>query len=495
MPMAPTGFPQLDPNNPIAALMAMQSMGFPMPGLEQMNQAMLGTGQQHGRGRCRDYDEKGFCQKGSNCPYDHGTDRVVVTDGTRPTWAVRAITHDLAEYDPTNANLMLDMQESVRTSGQPQLQASLDDQNFRGRGRGRGSTRGGRGGPRERGGMRGGRSSFSAAGPNHDTRNTSVVVEQIPQEHFTDASVRAFFEEFGPIESITLQEFKRLAIIKYADYASAKRAYESPKVIFDNRFVKVYWHKSSDLADKPAPNTNGNDGGEQPKQEDEEMAIDPEEFAKRQAEAQRAHEEKLRKLAEAESSRAELEKKQKAMAEERQNLMAKLAQKAGKKPTASPAPDGSNTQNDSTPGPQTREDKKEALRIMLAKLEADAQELGIPSHDSNTPAWQYGSYRGSSFPPRGRSSFRGARGRGRGGFVPRGGAPHWQGGSVARLDNRPKTVMVKVLDEATDLASESTGESLRAFLYVSYLPRPAIPLLWRPEQVTDLCRALALSPP
>lgn len=37
------------------------------------------------RKRCRDYDEKGFCMRGDMCPFDHGSDPVVVEDVSLPT--------------------------------------------------------------------------------------------------------------------------------------------------------------------------------------------------------------------------------------------------------------------------------------------------------------------------------------------------------------------------------------------------------------------------
>uniref|UniRef100_A0A3Q0QN51 RNA binding motif protein 26 n=1 Tax=Amphilophus citrinellus TaxID=61819 RepID=A0A3Q0QN51_AMPCI len=37
------------------------------------------------RNRCRDYDEKGFCMQGDLCPYDHGSDPVVVEDVNLPS--------------------------------------------------------------------------------------------------------------------------------------------------------------------------------------------------------------------------------------------------------------------------------------------------------------------------------------------------------------------------------------------------------------------------
>lgn len=96
MPPAPP-YP-FDPNDPMAALMAMQAIGFPpipvLPGglpplpfsptgfgPDAMSQALPGIAAQPARKngeRCKDYDEKGFCALGNTCPYDHGSDRIIV---------------------------------------------------------------------------------------------------------------------------------------------------------------------------------------------------------------------------------------------------------------------------------------------------------------------------------------------------------------------------------------------------------------------------------
>ena len=36
------------------------------------------------RPRCRDYDEKGFCMRGDQCKFDHGSDAVVLEDSSTP---------------------------------------------------------------------------------------------------------------------------------------------------------------------------------------------------------------------------------------------------------------------------------------------------------------------------------------------------------------------------------------------------------------------------
>lgn len=91
MPMPPP----FDPNDPLAAIMAMQAMGLPpLPGMPPLPQAGSSNAYPFGgqslspsqmprgntlRERCRDYDEKFYCERGDACPYEHGTDRLVAS--------------------------------------------------------------------------------------------------------------------------------------------------------------------------------------------------------------------------------------------------------------------------------------------------------------------------------------------------------------------------------------------------------------------------------
>ena len=103
-PPPPSPFP-FDPTDPMTTILAMQAMGLPsLPGfpggLPPLPQAFTpdtfgpGSGIGPGSGmptlpgtdgqltkpgvRCIDYDEKGFCALGGTCPYDHGTDHIIV---------------------------------------------------------------------------------------------------------------------------------------------------------------------------------------------------------------------------------------------------------------------------------------------------------------------------------------------------------------------------------------------------------------------------------
>lgn len=441
--------PQLDPNNPLASLLAMQAMGMTLPGMPQFPMPDMGQ-QMSGRSgeRCLDYDTKGFCALGASCPYEHGNDPVVVPNRAE-------------EYDPANAGL-----------AQNGRSASPRHAGFAERGRGRGRGRGDRGAAR---GGRGGRAAFSSAGPNHDKSITSVVVEQIPEEKFDEQSIRDFFSDFGTIEDLTLQSYKRLAVVQYADYDSAKRAYDSPKVVFDNRFVKVYWYKPDTLPKPPGggprPQRNGENGkstdGDVEMTEEEEK-MDPVEFAKKQEEAQRVHEERMKKVQEAQTARQELEQKLKAQAEERSKLLAKLAEKERAKTATPAAPstgDGQANGSEATLNGKSN-GQTEALRKKLAELESEAVSMGINPEEASAP---------NGFPARGRGGF---RGNSRGAWNPRGawrggrgggGGYNPRGGSVMRLDNRPKTVAV-VFPSGKEMDAE-TDEALKQYLlFVSSIP-------------------------
>ncbi|PGH16857.1 hypothetical protein AJ79_01501 [Helicocarpus griseus UAMH5409] len=479
VPTPPAGFPPFNPNDPIAAMMTLQAMGFPqmpgMPPLPGVPMAGGGPGQNQPRQqagsppasipqRCRDYDTQGFCVLGSTCPYQHGTDHLVAPAKDD-------------EYDPTKSNIVMDRPSS---SGAASGGFSRGGDRGRGRGRGRGD-RGGFNGPRRN------RAEFSQAGPNEDRSITTIVVEQIPEDKFNEQTVRDFFSEFGNIIEVTMQPYKHLALVKYDTWASARRAWASPKVIFDNRFVKVYWHKPSSKAE-----TNGARPGSSQsptRNKPEEQPFDQEEFERQQAEAQRQHEEKLRKRKETEEARLALEKQKEALLKRQQEEKAKLLQRLGShegsgSPDAqngtSPQKADSETGKASTPVDENVSEQTKSLRAQLAALEAEAKSLGLDPAAAASD---------SQYPPRGRGrgwgGYRGGRGayvpRGRGGYDPsfRGGyrgrgAPRGRGG-VLRLDNRPRRVAVSGVE-----FNPERDEALRQFLlgigeYDSIEPHPDQP--------------------
>lgn len=492
----PPGLP-FDPNDPMAGMLAMQhAMGFPpLPGMPLPPQAGSPTGfppfpaqnspasiappKQRINARCRDYDTKGFCTRGNACPFEHGTDLIVVP-GQQEGIIIGAQLANSAnngiEYDPKNS-VMLDIQRSPSdTNGH----TTFDSPRSNDRGRGRGRGRGDRGGPINTFTPRRNRADFSYAGPINDRSITTIVVEQIPEEKFDEQAVRDFFGDFGEIKEITMQAYKRLALVKYADWASAKRAYDSPKVIFDNRFVKVYWYKPDSL---PTPPANGFEKASSPAlSKPEEPAFDREKFERDAQAAQKKLEEKKALLKDTEAKRQELERQKEELArkqaEETKKLREKLAAKEGKSGAMSPAADaGENGASDNTNGIGDGKTSAmtEILRAQLATLEAEAKSLGIdPATTTEDASWALrGRGRG-----RARGSYRGwegfASGRGRGGYdaASRGtsfrgrgsGAYRGRGaGGMYNLDNRPKKVAVSGVE-----FDGERDEGLRTYLLVCF---------------------------
>ncbi|KHN97989.1 CCCH zinc finger and RRM domain-containing protein [Metarhizium album ARSEF 1941] len=395
--------PPFNPNNPMEAMMQMQAMGLPWPGMPGQQGWGVGGGavgrgaqRRKGRGRCRDFDTKGFCARGNTCVFDHG-------DG-----------HDEEdeEYDPVNV--------------------VIQPLNLEAPSRGRKTKRGGRKG--------GSRAPFSAEGAVNDRSKSTIVIENIPEEHFSEDKVREFFSQFGNIVEVSMQPYKHLAIVKYHKWAAANDAYRSPKVIFDNRFVKVFWYK--DEGDKlPASVPNGSSlaPGSGPDEMDAEPELDMEEFQRKQEEAQKQHREREDKRSELEKKRLDLEKQQQELLAKHQaeseRLRAKLAEKNS-------GPD--------TPGASGAD----MLRAKLAALEQEAKMLGI---DPNAEA------ESSEYPPRGGHGGRGYRVRG---FAPRGrGAMRGTAGRHAAyaqfsIDNRPKKLAIT----GVDFTPSDKDEQLRHFL-------------------------------
>ena len=311
-----------------------------------------------------------------------------------------------------------------------------------------------------------GRPAVAANGPVHDKTKSTIVVQNIPEQSFTDADVRGYFSQFGNVVELTMQNDSRLAIIKFDSWESANAAWSSPKVIFDNRFVKVFWHKDEGENAQKGKHANGtkNDAsnGDQSAEASKEPEFDMDEFLRKQQDAQKIHEEKTQKRQEIEKERQKLEERQKELVarqqEEKRKLQARLAAKNGNGTAAS--------SSDSKPSTQA-----EALRAQLAALEEEANSLGIDPNDAqdDSTAWT----------PRGRGRGRRVY-RGRGSFPPRasrgGYGYHGRGGTENRhaayaaysLDLRPKIIAIT----GADFTVPEKEEALRQYLFVSFITSP-----------------------
>lgn len=461
--------------------------------------------------KCPSFSQLGFCLVGPACPLDHGV---------TPSHA-NGTSDGQCKYPCTlqNADLYLDFAPDdlmnivpthLRSQGANNQLASP-----------RNNAPGQRGGSSHRGSRGrsacGRRAPFSYTGPSTDTGMFTIVVEQIPEQSYSHDNIKTYFSDFGEVDDVSMQDDRHLAIIRFSNHESARRAYESPKAIFDNRFVKVYWYKPDKHAmlfsSQYGAKVNGK--AESAANESQEPDFDPEEFQKRQEAAQRAHEEKTKKATEAAEKKAELDKRIKEHEEQRKRIFEQLNAKSGGAATTNDTvhereqgngEHGNDEAADRGADSAKSSARTEELRAQYARLVAEAERMGVPA-DDNTSESTTNHPLAHSASWRGRGGFSRASSRGRGAGTPyagfrggRGGA-RWPGYNpgqarpTSSIDFRPKNVAVTVIEDerrenghredaseetkegevSVDFSEDKCIEVLKRFLMVCLLSLPHHP--------------------
>lgn len=274
-----------------------------------------------------------------------------------------------------------------------------------------------------------------------------------------ESSIREWFSQFGPLNEIIVDPSWGKAVLVYADYDSAAKAWNDPRPVFANRFVKIWWKRSD------PPQESQKLSGAIVDQVELEIAR---EAAKK---AQKEHEEKQRRKQELEKKREELERQRVELLErqriERERLKEKIKQaeeKARDKArgvvtSASAAPavpsttessmqktvNGAEKTDKPTAASGEDSERKAHLQKMLTDLQNQvllsylrclfqAKALNIPPSEYTIPTLS---------DTRTKTTFRGSyRGRG---FIPRGGRGRGGGGASRSLDLRPKSIFVPAI--------------------------------------------------
>jgi len=341
---------------------------------------------------------------------------------------------------------------------------------------GRGGARGGRGGSMGRGGARG---TFEKRA----TSNTTLVIENVPVENLDLIKINEYFKKFGTITNIQIDVDSKKALVSYSQPSEAKAAHASPEVIFNNRFVKVYFQKLDDpgivakpkeVAPTPPLKNNFIPGQTSNK------FVRPDLASAKSKEAQDAASQKLDALMVQQKEIMTKLTTPSTKPEEKKSLMSQFGvlekeiKAATEEVRLSVSNANSNTSKDASPAVgsdssskwrEQREVKQreqldreleahsssgsgsttEELKAQLARLQEEAAQLGI---DSEAAAAGRGGFRG-----RVRGGFRGAPSRG---FSPynargRGGATR----ATMSIDNRPTKLQVSdIPSEAKEKAKE-----------------------------------------
>ncbi|EPY83151.1 hypothetical protein CB1_000594014 [Camelus ferus] len=219
--------------------------------------------------RCRDYDEKGFCMRGDMCPFDHGSDPVVVEDVNLPGMLPFPAQPPVVEgppppglpppppiLTPPPVNLRppvpppgplppsLPPVTAIRHGCSPKLCnqfCSYCSNNWHSSPASSCST-----------------FSFYCR-PNFNrtnspgfqkkvqfgNENTKLELRKVPPELNNISKLNEHFSRFGTLVNLQVayNGDPEGALIQFATYEEAKKAISSTEAVLNNRFIKVYWHR------------------------------------------------------------------------------------------------------------------------------------------------------------------------------------------------------------------------------------------------------------
>ncbi|CAE6421778.1 unnamed protein product [Rhizoctonia solani] len=478
-----------------------------------------GAGRSDGRDTrrqpCRDYHERGFCARGSQCIFSHG-EEAVTPMGFPPMmgmmgpnfmmpWMMNQLgagaydpnqsLMDMSTPRPPNGNMDVVMADGTSSKGDNVSEAKVmtpatsDVPQTNGTNVGRNpSMRGGHGAYGRN--MRGrvtpagswhgdadaldGQDSGSGSS-SEPRRDRTLVVEKIPQERLSLEELNNWFKRFGSVTNVAIDAPSAKALVSFSTHDEARDAWRSEDAVFGNRFVKLYWHRpmgnhgqaGAKLLAASAPIINNLSST--PKADPvpskppppQPVAIDPlqQKFERLMAEQKVL----MVKLTSAKpDEKQSIKTRLRELITELQEVSA--AMKNGSATASAPASKPASNQSSAPAqtngatatkkqeldsdldmmGTEPQESKDTGsggvnpeLQAQLKKLREEAASLGL--NTETTPSYSTPSYR--PYNPRGRGAW---RGRGRG-APPRG---------SMKLDNRPRTLVVKGLPDKPD-AKES----------------------------------------
>ncbi|KAK0166786.1 hypothetical protein PV327_004270 [Microctonus hyperodae] len=246
--------------------------------------------------RCRDFDEKGYCMRGDLCPYDHGTDPVVLEDvalsrvltfgphgaqapGTVPVTAVPEPPpgHNgnappphlpLASLPPPHLRNQHHSNMGAFAEYNPDA-PSMEPRLPWGRHPPPGSGIYGRGQrelisvpviphsnppevthPQSNPLKRKQTFDFNRLGPKqraiHNPTNCSLELKKVPRVLNNITQLNNHFSKFGKIVNIQVNfgGDPEAALVTFQLPIEAKSAYRSTEAVLNNRFIKVFWHNT-----------------------------------------------------------------------------------------------------------------------------------------------------------------------------------------------------------------------------------------------------------
>jgi RNA-binding protein 26 len=96
--------------------------------------------------------------------------------------------------------------------------------------------------------LRSGRARGTFSGDAHSFRperrnDKTLVVEKIPEDKLSLEAVNGWFKKFGTVTNVAVDARNAKALVSFLDHTEAHAAWKSEDAVFNNRFVKVFWHR------------------------------------------------------------------------------------------------------------------------------------------------------------------------------------------------------------------------------------------------------------
>ena len=227
--------------------------------------------------RCKDYDEKGFCLLGENCPYDHGLDPLVVEAGgfpppplnvpstflppvppqyfmvppppslmpqamnMPPGMPAATVDDDTTGYNPEQPALslttipsttpLLNITTNVSSSTAlytPSVSTTVSTQS----------------GERPRMPRNQRMGGYHHRTPQEPTN--TLVLRKVPPELNVLSKLNSHFDQFGKIINLKVgfQNDSEAALVQFSTVEEAKAAHSSSSAVLGNRFIRVYYMRS-----------------------------------------------------------------------------------------------------------------------------------------------------------------------------------------------------------------------------------------------------------
>ena len=91
-----------------------------------------------------------------------------------------------------------------------------------------------------------GRGHFTGEAHNfHGERRNdkTLVVEKIPEDKLSLDAVNAWFKRFGTVTNVAVDAANAKALVSFLKHEEAYAAWKSEDAVFNNRFVKIFWHR------------------------------------------------------------------------------------------------------------------------------------------------------------------------------------------------------------------------------------------------------------